>query len=151
MSNCKTWTRYFETNFVQLLELARPAKSQNVFTPDCSKWVYHLLMNSNFYEDPSFDGESDVAFLPEASFGLRVLSLPASVCVSVRNSTHVQARITKFAPCKRPWLRSLLFWGVIDLDLQGQIYLKIKKLPYFDLVHAIIHHLSKIRFPNLDQ
>ena len=23
--------------------------------------------------------------------------------------------------CKRPWLRSLLFWGVIDLDLQGQI------------------------------
>ena len=23
--------------------------------------------------------------------------------------------------CKRPWLRSLLFWGTIDLDLQGQI------------------------------
>ena len=23
--------------------------------------------------------------------------------------------------CKRPWLRSLLFLGVIDLDLQGQI------------------------------
>ena len=23
--------------------------------------------------------------------------------------------------CKRPWLRSLLFCGVIDLDLQGQI------------------------------
>ena len=23
--------------------------------------------------------------------------------------------------CKRPWLRSLLFWGAIDLDLQGQI------------------------------
>ena len=23
--------------------------------------------------------------------------------------------------CKRPWLRSLLFWGVIDLDLQLQI------------------------------
>ena len=23
--------------------------------------------------------------------------------------------------CKRPWLRSLVFWGVIDLDLQGQI------------------------------
>ena len=22
--------------------------------------------------------------------------------------------------CKRPWLRSLLFWGAIDLDLQGQ-------------------------------
>ena len=45
-------------------------------------------------------------FLPEASFGLRVLSLPASVCPCVRvcqsracphdNSPLVQARITKF-------------------------------------------------------
>ena len=51
---------------------------------------------------------------------------------------------------KTPWLRSLLFWGVIDLELQGQIKLKSKKLPYFELVLAIIHHLSKIRFPNLD-
>ena len=46
--------------------------------------------------------------LPEASFGLRVLSLPASVCLCVRqcvhqsracpqdNSSRVQARITKF-------------------------------------------------------
>ena len=23
--------------------------------------------------------------------------------------------------CKRPWLRSLMFWGAIDLDLQGPI------------------------------
>ena len=45
-------------------------------------------------------------FLPEASFGLRVLSLPASVCLCVcvcqsracphDNSPLVQARITKF-------------------------------------------------------
>ena len=51
-------------------------------------------------------------FLPEASFGLRALSLPASFCPSVRlyvclseslacpraNSGAVQARITKFGP-----------------------------------------------------
>ena len=49
-------------------------------------------------------------FLPEASFGLRVLSLPASVCMCVcqsvcqslacprDNSGPVQARITKFGP-----------------------------------------------------
>ena len=45
-------------------------------------------------------------FLPEASFGLRVLSLPVSVCVCVYqslacphdNSSPVQARITKFGP-----------------------------------------------------
>ena len=45
-------------------------------------------------------------FLPEASFGLQVLSLPASVCVCVSvcqslacprdNSRAVQARIAKF-------------------------------------------------------
>ena len=51
-------------------------------------------------------------FLPEASFGLRVLSLPASVCVSVcvcqsvcqslacphNNLGPIQARIAKFGP-----------------------------------------------------
>ena len=81
------------------------------------------------------------AFLPEASFGLRVLSLPASVCVSVRPSVrpsvrlcgnHLLVRAITHHPfklgspnldhrCKIPWLRSLLFCGVIDLDLQGQI------------------------------
>ena len=52
----------------------------------------------------------DYQFLPEASFGLRVLSLPVCMCVCVRvsvrqssacpcnNSSTVQARITKFGP-----------------------------------------------------
>ena len=35
--------------------------------------------------------------------------------------------------CKRPWLRSLLFLGFIDLDLQGQIELKSQNLPHFGL------------------
>ena len=49
-----------------------------------------------------------LSFLPEASFGLRVLSSPASVglCVCVYqsracphdNSSPIQARITKFGP-----------------------------------------------------
>ena len=50
-----------------------------------------------------------ILFLPEASFGLRVLSLPVSVCVCVYqslacpddNSSPVQARITKFGPEKQ--------------------------------------------------
>ena len=61
-------------------------------------------------------------FLPEASIGLRVLSLP----VSVRPSVTKFVRVITHHPfklgspnldhrCKRPWLRSLLFWGVIDL------------------------------------
>ena len=70
--------------------------------------------------------------LPEASIGLRVLSLPASVRPSVSPSVTKFVRAITHHPfklgspnldhrCKRPWLRSLLFWGVIDLDLQGQI------------------------------
>ena len=36
--------------------------------------------------------------------------------------------------CKRPWLRSLLFCGVIDGDLPGQIELESQNLPHFWLV-----------------
>ena len=89
-------------------------------------------------------------FLPEASYGLRVLSLPASVCVCVCmcvcvSVNHQFVRTITCHPlklqspnldqkCKTPWLRSLLFLGFIDLDLQGQIELKSKNLPHFGLV-----------------
>ena len=63
-------------------------------------------------------GFSRSFFLPEASFGFRVLSLPASVCVSVRVcGNHLLVRTITRDPfklgspnvdqrCKRPWLRS---------------------------------------------
>ena len=67
-------------------------------------------------------------FLPEASFALRVLSLPLSVRPSVtkfvRAITHHPFKLGSpnlDQRCKTPWLRSLLFWGSINLDLQGQI------------------------------
>ena len=53
--------------------------------------------------------------------------------------------------CKRPWLRSLLFFGTIDLELQGQIELKCQNLPHFELVRAISHHQLKSVFPNSGQ
>ena len=53
--------------------------------------------------------------------------------------------------CKRPWLRSILFRGVIDFDLQGKIKLQSQNLPHFELVHAITHHQLKLQFPNLKQ
>ena len=71
--------------------------------------------------------------LPEASFDLRVLSLPAYVCVCdclsvcqslvpaiTRDSFKLGSTNLDYR-CKCPWLRSLLFSGVTDLDLQGQI------------------------------
>ena len=72
-------------------------------------------------------------FLPEASFGLRVLSSPASVglcvcvCINhelVRTITHRPFKLGSpnlDQRCKTPWFGSLLFLGMIDLDLQGQI------------------------------
>ena len=81
--------------------------------------IYSVCWCANTFDD---------TFFPEASIGLRVLSLPASVRPSVHKfvcaithhpfklgSPHLDHR------CKRPWLRSLLFWEVIDLDRQGQI------------------------------
>ena len=51
--------------------------------------------------------------------------------------------------CKRPWLRFLLFLGVNDFDLQGQIKLQSQNLPHFELIHAITHHQLMLQFPNL--
>ena len=50
-----------------------------------------------------------------------------SVCINLGFVRAITNHSFKLAPlnleyrCKRPWLRSLLFYGVIDLDLQGQI------------------------------
>ena len=99
---------------------------------------------------------------PVLTFGYcRCLRL--SVCVCVRPCVnHELVRAITHDPfqlgspnlghrCKRPWLRSLLFWGVIDLDLQGQILLQSQNLPHFELVCAITHHPFKPGPPNLDQ
>ena len=69
------------------------------------------------------------------------------VCVSVcvcqswacphDNSSLIQARITKFRPkMQNTLVWSLLFLGMIELGLQGQIYLECQILPYFE------HHNS---------
>ena len=102
-------------------------------------------------------------FLPEASFGLRVLSLPASVCPCVRvcvnhglvrTITHHSFKLESpnlEQRCKRPWLRSRLFLGMIDFDLQGQIELESQILPHFELVRPITHQPFKLESPNLDR
>ena len=88
--------------------------------------------------------------------------LHLSVCVCVRSCVnHELFRAITHHPfqlgspnldqrCKRPWLRSLLFCGMIDRDLQGQIELHIQNLPHFELVHAITHHQLELQFPNLE-
>ena len=71
---------------------------------------------------------------PVLAFGYcRCLRLSVCVCPSVCVSVNPELVCTinhhafKLEPlnldkrCKTTWLRSLLFWGAIDLDLQGQI------------------------------
>ena len=101
----------------------------------CSNDIFILNLTPGFNglgKDNYKRRRETLKFLPEASFGLRVLSLPASVCLCVCPSTPELVRtIThhafKLEPpnlnkrCKTTGLRSLLFWEAIDLDLQGQI------------------------------
>ena len=80
-----------------------------------------------------------------------------SVCISyllVRAITHQPFKLGSLnldQRCKTPWLRSLLFWGTIDFDLQGQIRVKIPNLPHYGRVPTITRHLLKLESPNLDQ
>ena len=76
-------------------------------------------------------------FSSETFFGLWVLSLPASVCLSVRssvcqsltcpcnNSGSFQARVTNLDQrCKTSWLRSLLFCGWLNLTFKVKFNFK---------------------------
>ena len=97
---------------------------------------------------------------PVLAFGYcRCLRVCVCVCLSVN---HQLVRAVTHQPfklespnldqrCKRPWLRSLLFFEMIDLELQGQIELKSQNLPHFELVRAISHHKLKSVFPNFGQ
>ena len=87
----------------------------------------------------------------------RCLRACVCMCVSV-NHKFVRAithQITKSPNldqiCKRPWLRVLLFCGMIDCDLQGQIEPQNQNVSHFELVHAITHHQLKLQFLNLEQ
>ena len=84
-------------------------------------------------------------FLPEASYGLRVLSSPVSVCVCMSVSVNHQfVRTITCHPlklqspkldqkCKTPWLRSLLFWGSLALTSKVKLNLKVKIYPILGL------------------
>ena len=98
----------------------------------------------------------DHSFLPEASFGLRVLSLPASVCVSVclsvclfvcqslacprDNSRPVQARTTKFGQKMQKTLVKvpIVLWTDRPWPSRSNLTWKSKFTPFW----ACPHHNS---------
>ena len=91
-------------------------------------------------------------FLPEASFGLRVLSLPASVCVCLSvclsvcqslacphdNSGPIQARITKFGPKMQKTLVKVPIVLWTDQPSRSNLIWKSKFTPFW----ACPHHNS---------
>ena len=85
------------------------------------------------------------------------VSVCPCVCVNhglVRTITHHSFKLESpklEQRCKRPWLRYLLFLGMIDFDLQGQIELESQILPHFELVRPITHQPFKLESPNLDR
>ena len=106
-------------------------------------------------------------FSPEASFGVRVLSLPASVCVSVCVcGNHLLVRAITQHPCKlgslnldhrckKPWLRSffLIFIFIYFFFLGGRgwlnfICITFASLKYLwdmqkqSLMHSSISHVA---------
>ena len=91
--------------------------------------------------------------------GIVVACVCVCVCLSVNHQlvraiTHQPFKLESpnlDQRCKRPWLRSLKFFGTIDLELQGQIELKSQNLPHFELVRVKSHHQLKSVFPNLGQ
>ena len=130
-------------------------------------WRFCLIKyahNGSFNEPASFD-------LPEVIFtrgqfwpsGIVIapVCVSVSVCVCVcinhllvRTITHQPLKLE--SPnlkhrCKTPWLRCLLFWGVIDLEIQGQIQLDSRILTHFELALTITCHPFKLESPNLDK
>ena len=53
--------------------------------------------------------------------------------------------------CKRPWLRSLLFWEWLTLTFKVKFNFRSQNLPHYELVRAITHHPFELGPPNLDQ
>ena len=143
---------------VPLIFLLRDKKSYWLSEKCATLWIYQIVT-----------GVTSVAVVPSThlvtrgqflAFGYcRCLCVFVYVCVSVhqefvRAITHQPFKLGSpnlDQRCKRPWLRALLFCGMIDRDLQGQIELQSQNLPNSQLVHAITHHQLKLQFLNLEQ
>ena len=99
--------------------------------------------------------------------GIVVACVCLSVCPSVRLSVcvcgkHLLVCTITHHPfklgslnldhrCKRPWLRSLLFWGWLTLTFKVKFQLQNQNLSHFELFHAMTLHQLKLQFPNLEQ
>ena len=97
---------------------------------DCKMVLDSIACNVSFSEKHAFYPRPVLAF--GYCHRLRLcVCLSVCVCVSLCVNHLLVRAITRdpfklgspnmYQRCKRTWLRSLLFLGVIDLDLQGQI------------------------------
>ena len=130
--------------------------------PDKRKAHHKTPYNPSGIRMPSIWVQLPYGFITRGQFWPSGI-VSACVCVCVRMSVnHEFVRAITHQPfklgspnmdqrCKKPWLSALLFCGMIDRDLPGQIELRSQNLPHFELVHPITHHQLKLQFPNLEQ
>ena len=137
----RSFPGFFLAATKQLYEWFSPSVRPSVRPSVC---LWHLFTRGQFW--PS---------------GIVVACVCVCVCVCL-SVNHQLVRAVTHQPfklespnldqrCKRPWLRPLLFFGMIDLELQGQIELKSQNLPHFEFARAISHHKLKSVFPNFGQ
>ena len=124
---------------------------------DCTLWIKittiaTLVMVQGNLNTPNYNLYHSVCsvFITQVlSIGSGNLACVRLLCVCVRACINPecfrrktpslgQSRITKFGQnMQTPWLRFLLFSGLIDLDFPCQIQLGNPNLPNIDLVHAV--------------
>ena len=109
------------------------------------RYSFDIQMHKGLYKTKHY-----YRLFPEASFGLRVLSLPVSVCVYQSlacphdNSSPVQARITTFGPEKQNTLfKNPIVFFVLFFFGGGQLILTFKVKFNFKLKIDPILSLSK--------
>ena len=136
LMNC---SRDFTLPFTVCKILQSCKRSCAEMAPPCFMHVIHQMTNTCLFFTRGQVWPSSIAV--------------ACACRSIPrdNLSPVLARIANWnQKCKTPWLKSLLFWGRIDLDLKGKIKFEIKMYPFL-IVYAITRHQMKLRFPNFDQ
>ena len=135
------WSSSVQPEIVPLFTISFQCLKKKFKSWQVYDWLAKWLIMSGYMDlrRPRVYRRSNVGLVhfypsPVLAFGychrLRLCVCPC-VCVSLCVN-HLLVRAITWEPfklgspnldqrCKRPWLRSLLFCGAIDLDLQGQI------------------------------
>ena len=119
-NNFGSWIIQF--NYLWLESLIKNENHDDYYVLLCL-YFYSTLLMGHLETEYTFGFH---LIFTEASFGLRVLSLLACVCVCVCISVSVCPSICPRNNWSTTWLRSLLFWCQSTLTFKVKFYVKVK-------------------------